>query len=204
MSDVKIGDLDVSRETFERLELFSALISKWNPVINLVSKSTISDLWNRHIVDSTQFYQPNLTPKVWLDIGSGGGLPGVVLAAILTEKSPETEIRFIESDMRKSTFLRTALREMGLQGTVITDRIEAVTPQQADVVSARALADLTTLFDLSSRHLVDGGLCLFAKGKTWQAEVGAAQKSWRFDCDPIKSITDPEAAILRIGGIVRV
>jgi len=160
MSDVRIGDLDVSRETFERLELFSALISKWNPVINLVSKSTIADLWNRHIVDSTQFYQPNLSPKVWLDIGSGGGLPGVVLAAILTEKSPETEIRFIESDMRKSTFLRTALREMGLQGTVITDRIEAVTPQQADMISARALADLTTLFDLSSRHLVNGGLCL--------------------------------------------
>lgn len=202
MTDLAIAGLTVSRETFDRLKTYQSLIEKWNKSINLVAKSTIHDLWDRHIVDSVQVYQPSQSaPNRWLDIGSGGGLPGIVIACLLHEKSPQTDIHFIESDLRKSVFLRTALRELSLTGTVHAHRIQDVPALNADVISARALADLPALIALAYPHLAAGGECLFPKGKTWGKEVDDATKQWKFDLKPITSVTNPDAVILRIGGI---
>lgn len=202
MTGLTVAGVTVSRETIDRLETYQTLIEKWNKSINLVSKSTIPDLWERHIVDSIQVFQPtNPQPKKWLDIGSGGGFPGIVMACLLHEKSPQTEIHFIESDLRKSVFLRTVLRELSLSGTVHAKRIQDVAPINADVISARALMELPGLIGLAYHHLAPDGECLFPKGKTWGKEVDDASKQWNFDVKPITSITNPDAVILRIGGI---
>jgi 16S rRNA (guanine527-N7)-methyltransferase len=196
---------DVSRETMDRLEVYAGLLKKWNPKINLVSKATLTDVWTRHFVDSAQVYaQAPKNFRHWVDLGSGGGFPGMVCAIIAAEKSPDAEFTLIESDARKSVFLRTVARETGINATVITDRIESAKPAGADVLSARALADLTTLLGFSKRHLQESGTALLPKGVNWEKEVQEARKSWFFDCDPIKSETESGAVILRIGGISRV
>ena len=195
---------DVSRETFVKLEQFTALVEKWNPHINLVSKSTIPGIWNRHIVDSAQLFQfANDEPKAWLDIGSGGGFPGIVMAVIAQEKSPNTRFTFIESDQRKSTFLRTAARELGLQVEILAERVEDVPPQKADVVTARALAALSDLFPYLQRHLADDGCAILPKGKTYQDEIRAARQDWRFEIKYHPSMTDQEAQILIVKDIHR-
>lgn len=199
-----LAGTDVSRETIEKLERFADLTRKWNPSINLVAKSTIPDLWHRHILDSVQLYQyaPSF-PKKWLDIGSGGGFPGIVMATIAAEKSPETQFTFIESDQRKSTFLRSAARELGLTVTVIASRIEETEAQSADVVSARALSALSELFPFINRHLTDGGVALLPKGRSYQDEINAAKADWHFDVQAHQSMTDEEAHVLVVKGIVR-
>ena len=195
---------DVSRETFVKLEQFSALVERWNPHINLVSKSTIPDIWNRHIVDSAQLFQfANDAPKIWLDIGSGGGFPGVVMAVIAQEKSPVTRFTFIESDQRKSTFLRTAARELGLQVEILAERVEDAAPQNADVVTARALAALNELFPYIQRHLAGGGCAILPKGRTYQDEIEAARKDWRFEIKCHPSMTDKQAQILIVKDVHR-
>ena len=196
---------DVSRETMERLEIYEGLLKKWNPKINLVSKATIDDLWKRHFVDSAQIF--SLAPegfRSWVDIGSGGGFPGLVCAIMGAEKAPDAKFTLIESDARKCVFLRTVAREVGIAPTVVTDRIEHAPPAQADVMSARALADLKALLGFSERHLQKTGTALFPKGVSWEKEVQEARKSWFFDCEAITSETESGAVILRIGGISRV
>jgi len=197
--------LDVSRETIERLNILADLLTKWNSKINLVSPSTIEDLWDRHILDSAQLFSlaPNNGGK-WLDIGSGGGFPGLVLAILNAEQNMPWNITMMESDVRKCTFLRTVLRETDVPATVITKRIEKADPEQADVISARALADLSLLFEFSDRHLKPQGTALFPKGINWKKEVQAAEKTWSFEADAIKSGTQEGAVILKIRDIVRV
>lgn len=199
-----LAGTDVSRETIEKLEKFADITRKWNPSINLVAKSTIPDLWNRHILDSVQLYQyAPIEPRKWLDIGSGGGFPGIVMAVIAAEKSPKTSFVFIESDQRKSTFLRSAVRELGLTVTVIASRIEETEAQHADVVSARALSALAELFPLINRHLVAGGTAILPKGRTFQTEIDAAMTDWHFDVQAHQSMTDEEAHVLVVKGIAR-
>jgi 16S rRNA (guanine527-N7)-methyltransferase len=196
--------IDVSRETRERLEIFADLIRKWNPRINLVSRRSLDDLWQRHIVDSIQVFRSLEASGHWVDIGSGGGLPGVVIALIAVEESPDLQVTLIESDQRKSAFLRTAARETGASFRVISDRIEKVEPQNADTLSARALADLTALMGFAERHLSENGTCVFPKGATWQKELSAARQEWNFEATGVKSLTDSEAVILKLRGISRV
>ncbi|MFY0616053.1 16S rRNA (guanine(527)-N(7))-methyltransferase RsmG [Shimia sp.] len=197
--------LNVSRETLARLAVLADLLVKWNPRINLVSKSTIDALWERHILDSVQTLR--CAPKnaeSWVDIGSGGGFPGLVIALMCDEpESPET-VTLIESDQRKCAFLRTVLRETGAKATVVTDRIEKAEPQNAKVLSARALADLSLLLGFAERHLQASGTAVFPKGARWQKEIAKAQESWSFDYEVVKSITDSEAVILKVGEIKRV
>ena len=204
MSDRNTG-LNVSRETLARLETYAELLQKWNPKINLVAKSTLDDLWTRHIVDSEQVfgYAPSNVDH-WVDIGSGGGFPGLVIAILRDELAPKMNVTLIESDQRKCTFLRTVLRETGVSATVIADRIEQVPPQNADVLSARALADLSMLLGFAKRHLSDKGTALFQKGARWEKEVLAAQESWSFSVDSYKSKTEASAVILDIKGIQHV
>ncbi len=194
----------VSRETLERLDIYQELLKKWSPKINLLSKGSLADLWDRHIVDSAQLYDHAPEEfRHWLDLGSGGGLPGVVIAIIAAERNPKAKITMVESDQRKSTFLRTAVRETGVEASVRTQRIEDRPGLDADVISARALASLMDLIDLSRPHLADGGVCLFPKGRSYADEVSDAQARCQFELDVIPSITDADARILKLERIRR-
>jgi 16S rRNA (guanine527-N7)-methyltransferase len=201
MQDMRI---DVSRETMERLALFEALVQKWSPRINLVSKPSLADLWARHIWDSAQVYSHAEDQTHWVDIGSGGGFPALIMAILAKKAHPQRRITMIESDARKSMFLRTVVRELDLNGTVLVQRIESAPPQAAEILSARALADLNTLLTYAELHLDPKGQCLFMKGESWQAEVTEARKNWDFSLDPQVSQTNPQAAILKIKDIARV
>jgi 16S rRNA (guanine527-N7)-methyltransferase len=196
--------LNVSRETLDRLKIFEQVLLKWNPKINLVSRNSLDDLWTRHIIDSVQVFRCVSSPNHWVDMGSGGGLPGVIVAIMAAEESPDTKVTLIESDQRKSAFLRTAARECGAKLTVISKRIEQADPQNADVLSARALADLSLLLEFSERHLTPTGTALFPKGANWKKEVDNARQRWRFDFEPITSLTEPDAVVLKIEGVARV
>jgi 16S rRNA (guanine527-N7)-methyltransferase len=197
--------VDVSRETAGRLADYAALLRAWNPKINLVSKQTLAELETRHFADSAQLLAlapPDAT--TWADLGSGGGFPGLVVAILATEARPALRVTLVESDQRKAVFLRTVAQRTGVPVTVLADRIEAVPPLGADVLSARALAPLTTLLDHADRHLAPSGTALFPKGATWRAEVDEALERWRFRCENLPSATSPDGAILRIGEIHRV
>ncbi|WP_299729161.1 16S rRNA (guanine(527)-N(7))-methyltransferase RsmG [uncultured Tateyamaria sp.] len=193
---------DVSRETLEKLDGYAALLRKWTSKINLISKASVDDLENRHIWDSAQVYIE--TTESWLDLGSGGGLPGVVVAILAQGDGHDLPMTMVESDQRKSTFLRACTRELDVPFTVIAERIEKLTPQSASVVSARALANLDTLLGLAKPHLSTEGQCVFMKGAAWADELVEAERNWRFSCEATPSRTNPEAAILRIKGIERV
>lgn len=195
----QVAGVDVSRETIENLEGFAALTTKWTPKINLIAKGTVEDIWERHIVDSVQLYKFAPTRyNNWVDLGSGGGFPGIVMAIIAKQKQPDAKFTMIESDQRKSTFLRTAARELGLSVKVISERIEDAPPQLADVVSARALTALSGLLKLASRHIASDGICLLHKGKQAPQEIAEAQQDWSFQLEDHASITDPEAHLLAI------
>ncbi|MFK7868195.1 MAG: 16S rRNA (guanine(527)-N(7))-methyltransferase RsmG [Roseobacter sp.] len=194
---------DVSRETLEDLKILEDLIKKWTVKINLISKSSVSDLWNRHIMDSLQLSYGKLVIDHWVDIGSGGGFPGLVLAIVSKKHPIARKFTLIESDQRKCAFLREAKRVLSLDIEITANRIEKVPPQNADVLSARALADLDTLLGFAERHLSEQGVAFFPKGARWQSEVQLAEKNWSFHLTAHKSITDPDAAILEIKDIRR-
>ena len=198
------GGDSVSRETEERLELLAALVRRWNPHINLVSRTSLETLETRHIADSAQVYALAPTAAHWVDLGSGAGFPGLVCASYAAEHSPETRFTLVESDTRKATFLRSAIRELDLSAKVETKRIEALSPQNADVISARALADLPKLLGYALRHMAKGGIALFPKGETWEKEVSDARVQWSFTMKRHTSVTHPDAVILQIGDVAHV
>ena len=199
-----VSGVNVSRETVGELEHFAAMIEKWTAKINLISKASLPDLWSRHIIDSAQLIK--VCPRNiqnWLDLGSGGGLPGVVIAILAKELIPTLTITMVESDKRKSVFLRTAIRELDLNAAVLNARIEKLEPVRADVISARALAKLDVLLTFAESHLEKNTVCLFQKGENWQKELLMAQQSWSFHCDITKSETQPGSIILKLGDVSR-
>ena len=197
--------LDVSRETMEKLELYLELLKKWNPAINLVAKSTIETAWTRHFIDSAQIFRH--APEGWhhwADFGTGGGFPGAVVAIMAKETNANSRVTLVESDQRKAAFLRNVLRETDTPGDVVAKRIEAVDPLEADVISARALADLSKLLEFSEHHATKNATLLFPKGANWRKELTQAEESWSFTHTAITSETDPSAIVLKIGGLARV
>jgi len=197
--------LDVSRETLARLERYESLLRKWNPAINLVGRNTLPRAWGRHFIDSAQLWR--LRPKdarLWLDLGSGGGFPGLVVAVLAAERDPALRVALVESDGRKASFLSHVCQELGISPKIHRDRAETLAPQGADLVSARALAPLDRLLELAHRHLAPGGVCLFPKGKNSQSELTRARKYWTFDIQQTPSVTDSGGTILKIGGLGRV
>lgn len=195
--------LDVSRETIDRLRALEALTAKWTERINLISRTTRDDIWTRHIIDSVQIFP--LAPAAarhWVDLGSGGGFPGLVLACLLADRD-SGRITLIESDQRKCAFLRTAVRDLTLPATILARRIEEVPPTGADVLTARALAPLIDLLPFAERHLTPMGVAVFPKGRNAEREIDTARTRWAFDCTAIPSITDPSATLLRLERIAR-
>ena len=196
--------IDVSRETIVLLQRLGLLVEKWNKSINLISKKTVPEMWNRHILDSAQiFYASNKSFKKWLDMGSGAGFPGLVVAILAQDKNICGETVLVESDKRKCVFLSTVKRELNLNLSIINNRIEGCDRQQADVISARALADLPSLLDLSFDHLSDNTTLIFSKGKSWKEELVAAEKIWNFSWEAVTSITDAKSVVLKIGELSR-
>ncbi|MGI9395012.1 MAG: 16S rRNA (guanine(527)-N(7))-methyltransferase RsmG [Boseongicola sp.] len=208
MSDGRASFLatrNVSRETMARLDIYAGLLEKWSSRINLVSRSTLPELWIRHIADSAQLIDiNNLNARDWVDLGSGAGFPGAVIAILAVERGDSTKFTLVESDQRKAAFLRTVSRETDAGFNVVVCRIEDLECQSASIVSARALAPLDKLLDYASRHLASGGTALFPKGAQLTEELETARKSWSFNIEIVPSVTDKEAAILKIGEIERV
>lgn len=190
--------VDVSRETRDQLEAMVNTLVRWQKAINLIGRTTIEGIWVRHVLDSAQL--AILIPeraKTLTDLGSGGGFPGLVVAAM----RPDLDITLIESDARKAAFLGEAGRRMGLAKPpkVVVGRIESVAPAKSEVVTARALAPLGQLLEWALPHRAENAICLFHKGKDWQAELTEAMKTWDIPGKPFTSVTDLDAVILRIG-----
>lgn len=197
--------LVVSRETAERLGAYCDLVVKWNPAINLVGKAGLTTLWQRHIINSAQIFRLTSPAAArWCDLGSGGGFPGLVVAILAKEDRPLMRTTLVEADQRKAVFLSEVIRTLDLNAHVVAKRIEAVEPLRADVVSARALAPLALLCGYALRHLKPGGLAIFPKGSTVDAEIEDARSKWIFDFAKIESQTDPGAAIIAMRGIENV
>lgn len=200
-----LSEYDVSRETIEHLDQYAGLLKKWNPAINLVSKSSLQGLWDRHFRDSAQIFAlANARRGHWVDLGAGGGFPGMVCAILAQEATPDLTFTLVESDSRKATFLRTVSREVSVPVNVLADRIEAIPPQSADVLSARALAPLKVLLSFAQRHLGPDGQALFHKGASFRNEVEEALESWTFQSEEYASSTDGAGVVLSLGDIRRV
>jgi 16S rRNA (guanine527-N7)-methyltransferase len=198
--DQSTPGLDVSRETQARLEVIVAQLQKWQPRINLVAPATIPDLRARHIDDSLQLVTLMPNARKWVDLGSGGGFPGLVVAAYLAD-FPDTEVVLVESNAKKCAFLRETARLAHLPVRVICARIEDTIPSldgEWDVVSARALAPLVDLLTLSEPLLRRGAIGLFPKGQDVDEEVKRALATWHITCDLIQSRTEPRARIVKV------
>jgi len=196
--------LNVSRETIRRFEDYLALLAEWQKAINLVADSTLSDPWRRHILDSGQLYEllPRKTCRL-LDVGSGAGLPGLILAAIAAERDNAPEIHMVESDSKKCAFLRTALRQLDIAATVHEMRAEELTGAPFDVVTARAVAPLDRLFGVTAPLLAPDGVGLFPKGKSVDGEIAAARERWVFQMRKETSRSDLHGAILVVDGLAQ-
>jgi len=193
---------DVSRETRDRLTAYADLLVRWNARINLVSRPDLAQLWPRHIADSLQLAALIPQGARVVDMGSGGGFPGLVIAM-----ATDAHVTLIESDQRKAAFLREASRVAGVRTRVIAARIEAAEAGPADIVTARALAPLPQLLQWGVRFLDKEGFCLFLKGKNADEELNAANAAnadWRMAVTRIPSRTDADGIILRLSDIRRV
>jgi len=196
---------NVSRETMVRLEAYAAQLARWNPRINLVSSASLTDLWHRHFADSAQLFALRLPDaRLWLDLGAGAGFPGLVIAIMAHTAAPDLRLHLVESDQRKCVFLRSVAAETGIALDISAERVESLSPQSADIISARALAPLPQLLAHAQNHLAPGGIGLFPKGRTVHKELAEAARSWRFARRVHPSLTDPEAAIVEIGAPTRV
>lgn len=195
------GLTPVSRETEERLAILVSELRRWQQAKNLVSGATLDEVWTRHIADSLQLLQHAPQARRWLDLGSGGGFPGLVLGIQLTELGGQIDL--VESNARKCAFLRHAARLTGAPVTVHNARIEDVIDGfvgKVEAVTARALAPLPLLLDWCKELLRTGVTGVFPKGQHLEAELTAAAKYWKIQATTFPSVTDSAAAILVISG----
>lgn len=208
----------VSRETLQRLNLYESLLRLWQPRINLVANATLDELWGRHFFDSAQLVPliPSSARRL-VDLGSGAGFPGLVLAILLcadraggaeTVGTTRIHVTLVESDVRKGAFLREVARQTGTAVEILSTRIEKPETQaklgQVDVVTARALAPLDKLLALAAPMFGSETIGLFLKGQGAQAEVEAARKIWSFDASLVPSATAADASIVVVRRLGRV
>jgi 16S rRNA (guanine527-N7)-methyltransferase len=184
----------VSRETIRRLEIYEGLLQRWQRAVNLVAAGTLREVWHRHFADSAQLARlvpPGATTLV--DLGSGAGFPGLVLALVLAERAP-IQVKLVESDKRKAAFLREVARQTGVAVEIFPTRIETPETQakirSVDVVTARALAPLSRLLSLAAPLFAANTCGLFLKGRDVQREIEEARAGWRFDVELVPSLTE--------------
>ncbi|HET9904682.1 MAG TPA: 16S rRNA (guanine(527)-N(7))-methyltransferase RsmG [Xanthobacteraceae bacterium] len=190
----------VSRETERRLDRLVARLLQWQGRMNLVAPSTLPHVWTRHIADSLQLLTLAPEARVWVDLGSGAGFPGLPIACALKDRSGAA-VHLVESNGRKAAFLRDAARETGAPAVVHAERIETFVrtfTEQADVVTARALAPLPRLLGYAAPLLAKGACGLFLKGQDVEAELTESAKHWRLDVEIVPSVTESRARIVRV------
>jgi 16S rRNA (guanine527-N7)-methyltransferase len=195
--------IPVSRETMQRLDRLVALLLQWQQSRNLIAASTIPVLWTRHVADSLQLLALAPDAKIWVDLGSGGGFPGLVLACALMEK-PNAVVHLVESTAKKCAFLQDAATTIGLPAVVHCQRVEEFTPhfaQRPDVVTARALAPLPKLLGLAYPLLKKGARGLFLKGQDVGVELTEASKYWKIRHNLVPSRTDARGRIIVVEGL---
>lgn len=188
----------VSRETQARLEKYVELLLRWQQTTNLISPSTIPQLWTRHIADSLQLLDLAPAARTWVDLGSGGGFPAIPIACALADQ-PGVRIHLVESNGKKAAFLREAIRVTGVPAQVHADRIEKFVANyvdSVDVVSARALAPLKTLCDQAFPLIKRGAIGLFPKGLDVEIELTEASKYWKLEAEKVPSKTSPNGCIV--------
>lgn len=191
--------LEISDETIHRLGIYEALVQKWQPAQNLVAPKTLDDIWFRHIADSAQIFSSYSQAKHWVDMGSGAGFPGLVTAILLADQCDDYSVSMIESNGRKSMFLRTVARELDLNVTVYNDRIEKVLAdwqKPVDAFSARALTSFANLCQFVAPFIDENCKAVFHKGREFDRELAEASVDWKADLVQIASRTDPEACIV--------
>jgi len=200
----------VSRETFARLQIYAALLVKWQAAINLVGRDTLPDLWRRHMLDSAQVADL-IAPKkadggalTIIDFGAGAGFPGLVLAIMAADAGRNWNVHLLESDARKCAFLATAARETKTDVKIHTARIEKLPAFPVDVVTARALAPLDKLLGYAESFLQPGTECVFLKGAAAADELTEAGKSWKMKVVQRPSRSGPAGCLLHIREISRV
>jgi 16S rRNA (guanine527-N7)-methyltransferase len=199
------GLTPVSRETEERLDRFIELLLTWQKTTHLISPSTIPTLWTRHVADSLQLLDLAPSARLWVDLGSGGGFPGLVIACALAD-TPGAQIHLVESNNKKAAFLREAIRVTGAPGVVHPIRIEKFVANfspVADALTARALLPFKLLLDNIFSILSRGTLGLFPKGQDVDAELTEAAKYWKVDYTLAPSRTDSLARIVVVRGLER-
>jgi len=194
---------NVPRGTLSDFSRWYELLRKWNARINLVASKEVDQFWRRHAYDSWQLNAH--LPEKWerlVDLGSGGGFPGLSLG-IFAKQRGEGEVHLVESVGKKTSFLKTVTRELGLPVTVHTARVEALSPLEADIITARAFAPLPRLFDYAAPHLKPASILILPKGESADKEIKEARSHWNFDVEAFKSSTDSSASILRVGNLRR-
>ena len=190
----------ISRETLDRLTTYAQILGRWQRTINLVAPSTLGEIWHRHFADSAQLwrFRPE-NARVWLDIGSGAGFPGLVLA-ILGAETGATHHILVESDTRKAAFLREVARATGITVDILCMRIEnsetRANVKTVDCLTARALAPLPRLLEIAAPYFTSSTLGLFLKGRDVVAEIEQAARGWQFDYELKPSITDEDARVV--------
>lgn len=195
LHNIKDIEENVSRESLEKLHAYDALLHKWQKTINLVSRHTLGESWERHILDSVQVAENvSRESSVLYDLGSGAGFPGLAIAML----RPDLDVHMIESDQRKCSFMRAVSRETDTSVTIHNNRIEEVNLPAPDVITARALASLDTLLDLCKPWKNKGLYALFLKGEKHQQEINDAQNKHQISTDIIASKVEENSVILKI------
>ena len=195
---------NVSRETMEKLSIYQDLLVRWQRKTNLVASSTIKDYWNRHIADSIQCCLIKPDTKIWTDLGSGGGFPGMVIAAELNNVEG-AQMSLVESNAKKCAFLRTVAREIDVQVGINNMRIEdfIASDNAPEVVTARALTNLNSLLAYCEPWISAKTIGLFHKGRDYQKELEECHDKWRFDLIEHKSEIADDSVILEISNLAR-
>ena len=197
---LSLNDLDVSRETIDNLNVYVDILKKWNTTINLVSKGSIKDVWSRHILDSAQLFKlVTHDVKKWLDIGSGAGLPGLVIAVLAKRTFPSLQMTLIESDKRKCVFLNEVVRELDLNVKTVSKRIEDCPPESADIISARALTQLEKSLSYFKYHSNFRSKGLFLKGKNIKTEIKLVKNIDNFQIKLSASEVDKAGYLVEVG-----
>ncbi|WP_106640390.1 16S rRNA (guanine(527)-N(7))-methyltransferase RsmG [Allosphingosinicella vermicomposti] len=191
---------DVSRETFDALDRFVEFLSQENETQNLISRGTVGDIWARHVLDSAQLLRFASNPKTWLDLGTGAGFPGLIIAAL----SP-ARVTMIEARPKRVDFLRRAAEVLALPKNteIICAKVERVSPQAFDVISARAFAPLSKLLPLALPFSKQDTFWLLPKGRSAASELEAEKPLWQGSFRVEPSLTDSEAGIIVAHGVSR-
>ena len=195
---------NVSRETLDLFCDYEALLSKWNKKINLVSKNSLLDIWERHFLDSGQIINHvEAAGKRWVDLGSGAGFPGLVVALLLRDRKIDCDIILVEKNLKKVFFLKEVVRKLDLNVEVLNKNIRTIEPLNADILSARAFSELNELIEIAYHHRKERGVCLFLKGENYRRELDKTLNYWFFHYDVVYSYSNSSGNIIRVKNIFK-